>query len=54
MQRRTQAAVDQRRFARTRRADDDQEMRVRKGVDHAVDLVLAAEEKMLLILTERT
>jgi hypothetical protein len=54
MQRRPQAAIDQRGLAASRGADHRQEAMRGKLVDHAVDLALAPEEQVLLIRTKRT
>ena len=52
-ERRAQPAIDERGFAAARSADDGQKARGRKLVDHGVDLVLPAEEQVLLVLPER-
>src|SRR6516162_10994455 len=49
---RPQPAVDQRGLAAAGSADDGQKARVGQLVDHGIDLVLPAEEQMLLILSE--
>ena len=48
-----QSAIDERRFATARGADDGQKARVGQLVDHRIDLVLPAEKQVLLILPER-
>ena len=53
VQRRPQPAVDQRGLAAARGADDREEAVARELVDHPVDLALAAEEQVLLVLAER-
>ena len=53
VQRRHQAAVDQRRLARARRAHHRQEPHGGQPVDHGIDLRLAAEEQRFFALPER-
>src|SRR5215831_13095312 len=52
MKRRTQAAIDERRLAATRSADDREEARGGQLVDNRVNLALATEEEIFFLLAE--